>query len=66
MCQKVKDFPIVSGGDKELTLGDLFAWTSWDQVSKVMLEEKVFKMWYDCRTVLIGDGKHFEADIRVF
>ncbi|KAG0287066.1 hypothetical protein BGZ97_007204, partial [Linnemannia gamsii] len=58
MCQKVKDFPIVSGGDKELTLGDLFAWTSWDQVSKVMLEEKVFKMWYDCRTVLIGDACH--------
>ncbi|KAG0284018.1 hypothetical protein BGZ96_011621 [Linnemannia gamsii] len=58
MCQQVKDFPIVSGGDKKLTLGDLFAWTSWDQVSKVMLEEKVFKTWYDCRTVLIGDACH--------
>ncbi|KAK5796886.1 hypothetical protein F5H01DRAFT_373629 [Linnemannia elongata] len=27
-------------------------------ISKVMLEEKVFKTWYDCRTVLIGDACH--------
>ncbi|KAF9120050.1 hypothetical protein BGW39_011704 [Mortierella sp. 14UC] len=58
MCEEVKDFPIVSGGDKDLTLGDLIAWSSKDQISKVMLEEKVFKTWYDCRTVLIGDACH--------
>ncbi|KAG0273713.1 hypothetical protein BGZ95_010487 [Linnemannia exigua] len=61
MCEEVKDFPVISGGNKELTLGDLFAWSNKEQISKVMLEEKVFKTWYDCRTVLIGDGKtmHF-------
>lgn len=58
MCEQVKDFPIVSGNDKELTLDDLFDWSDKNHISKVMLEEKVFKTWYDCRTVLIGDGKH--------
>ncbi|KAG0373980.1 hypothetical protein BGX24_010989 [Mortierella sp. AD032] len=56
MCEEVKDFPVISGGDKELTLGDLFAWSNKEQISKVMLEEKVFKTWYDCHTVLIGDA----------
>ncbi|KAF9120515.1 hypothetical protein BGW39_011315 [Mortierella sp. 14UC] len=58
MCEEVKDFPIISGGDKKLTLGDLFTWSSKEHMSKVMLEEKVFKTWYDCRTVLIGDACH--------
>ncbi|KAK3813788.1 MAG: hypothetical protein JOS17DRAFT_840621 [Linnemannia elongata] len=58
MCEQVKDFPIVSGNDKELTLGDLFDWSDKNHISKVMLEEKVFKTWYDCRTVLIGDACH--------
>ncbi|KAF9117682.1 hypothetical protein BG015_006895, partial [Linnemannia schmuckeri] len=58
MCEEVKDFPIVSGGDKKLTLGDMFAWSDKDLISKVMLEEKVFKTWYNCRTVLLGDACH--------
>ncbi|KAG9062245.1 hypothetical protein KI688_006577 [Linnemannia hyalina] len=56
MCNEVKDFPIVSGGEKQLTLGDLFNWSSKDLISKVMLEEKIFKTWGHCRTVLMGDG----------
>lgn len=59
MWEEVKDFAITSGGENKLTLGDLFAWTDKTQISKVMLEEKVFKTWYDCRTVLMGDGKLF-------
>ena len=39
-----------------MTLRDLMDRTPQNQVSKVMLEEKVFKTWYDCRTVLLGDG----------
>ena len=46
------------GGDgKDLTLGDLFAWSSKEYISKASLEEKVFETWYDGRTVLLGDGK---------
>ncbi|KAK5796888.1 hypothetical protein F5H01DRAFT_401385 [Linnemannia elongata] len=55
MCEQVKDFPIISGGDKILTLQDLIDRSPKELISKVMLEEKVFKTWYDCRTVLIGD-----------
>ncbi|KAG0373923.1 hypothetical protein BGX24_011067, partial [Mortierella sp. AD032] len=59
MCEQVKDFAVASGGgDKKLTIGDLINWTSKELISKVMLEEKVFKTWYDCRTVLIGDACH--------
>ncbi|KAF9154192.1 hypothetical protein BG015_001649 [Linnemannia schmuckeri] len=58
MCRKIKDFPIISGGDKILTLKDLMDHTPQNQVSKIMLEEKVFKTWYHCRTVLIGDACH--------
>ncbi|KAF8942271.1 hypothetical protein BGZ47_006654, partial [Haplosporangium gracile] len=58
MCEQVKDFPIVSGGDRQLTLGDMIAWSDKDLISKVMLEEKVFTTWYDCRTVLLGDACH--------
>ncbi|KAK3805681.1 MAG: hypothetical protein JOS17DRAFT_615596 [Linnemannia elongata] len=58
MCEQVKDFPIVCGGDKKLTLGDLFEWSDKGQISKVMLEEKVFTTWYGSRTVLIGDACH--------
>lgn len=56
MCRKVKDFPVISGGDKIMTLKDLMDRTPQNQVSNVILEEKVFKTWYDCRTVLLGDG----------
>ncbi|KAF9537004.1 hypothetical protein EC957_009056 [Mortierella hygrophila] len=58
MCEQVKDFPIISGGDKILTLQDLIDRTPKEFISKVMLEEKVFKTWFDCRTVLIGDACH--------
>ncbi|KAG0373979.1 hypothetical protein BGX24_010988 [Mortierella sp. AD032] len=58
MCEQVKDFPVIGGGDKKVTIGDLINWTSKDVISKVMLEEKVFDTWYDCRTVLIGDACH--------
>lgn len=56
MCEEVRDFPIVSGGEKQLALGDLFDWTPKELISKVMLEEKIFKTWSHCRTVLMGDG----------
>ncbi|KAF9912574.1 hypothetical protein EC991_009999 [Linnemannia zychae] len=58
MCEEIKDFPIISGGDQILTLEDLMDRTSKEQMSKVILEEKVYKTWYDCRTVLIGDACH--------
>ncbi|KAG9071681.1 hypothetical protein KI688_005894 [Linnemannia hyalina] len=58
MCEQVKDFPIISGGDKILTLQDLIDRSPKEFISKVMQEEKVFKTWFDCRTVLIGDACH--------
>ncbi|KAG0276778.1 hypothetical protein BGZ96_003144 [Linnemannia gamsii] len=58
MATQVRDFPVVSGGDKKLTLGDLIDWTPKEFMSKAMQEEKVFKTWYGCRTVLIGDACH--------
>ncbi|KAG0202466.1 hypothetical protein BGX33_009702 [Mortierella sp. NVP41] len=58
MCEQVRDFPVVSGGDKISTIGDLIDLTNKDFISKVMLEEKVFKTWYDCRTALLGDACH--------
>ncbi|KAF8946746.1 hypothetical protein BGZ47_011490 [Haplosporangium gracile] len=58
MCEQVRDFPIISGSEKGVTMGDLFDWTPKDLISKVMLEEKVFDTWFDCRTVLIGDACH--------
>ncbi|KAG0270961.1 hypothetical protein BGZ95_001311 [Linnemannia exigua] len=57
MCDHIKDFPIISGDEKiELTLKDLMDHTPEGQISKVMLEEKVFHTWYSGRTVLIGDA----------
>lgn len=56
MCEEVKDFPIISGGDTKLTLQYLMDLTPKDQISKVMLEEKVFETWCSGRTVLVGDG----------
>lgn len=57
MCDEVRDFPVVSGGDKILTIGDLINLTPKEYISKVMLEEKVFQTWFGARTVLLGDGK---------
>ncbi|KAF9905575.1 hypothetical protein EC991_001536 [Linnemannia zychae] len=58
MCEQVRDFPIVSGGDKKLTIGHLIDWTPKEYISKVMLEEKIFQTWGSCRTVLLGDACH--------
>ncbi|KAG0312636.1 hypothetical protein BGZ97_010996, partial [Linnemannia gamsii] len=58
MCEEVKDFPIITGQGKTFTLQDMMDRTPKELISKVMLEEKVFKTWYDRRTVLIGDACH--------
>ncbi|KAK3835028.1 MAG: hypothetical protein J3R72DRAFT_451711 [Linnemannia gamsii] len=58
MCKEVQHFPVVSGRNETLTIGDLVNLTPKDCVVKVMLEEKVFDTWYYCRTVLIGDACH--------
>ncbi|KAF9953853.1 hypothetical protein BGZ72_005104 [Mortierella alpina] len=57
MCNDVRDFRI-PGGNGSLTLGDLIDNTPKTQISKIMLEEKVFDTWYGSRTVLIGDACH--------
>ncbi|KAG0365578.1 hypothetical protein BC939DRAFT_524869 [Gamsiella multidivaricata] len=57
MCKAVRDFPI-PGGDGQLTLGHLIDNTDKDLISKVTLEEKVFKTWHDRRLVLMGDACH--------
>ncbi|KAF9402392.1 hypothetical protein BGX21_010255 [Mortierella sp. AD011] len=38
------------------TMGEIIDATPKDQISKVFLEEKLFKTWYYEQTVLIGDG----------
>ncbi|KAF9545697.1 hypothetical protein EC957_010560 [Mortierella hygrophila] len=60
MCDQTRDFPIPFGNGK-LTLGDMYDMTPKDQISKVMLEEKIFKTWYYGRTVLLGDGLPLRA-----
>lgn len=62
MCEQVRDFPIIAGGDKKFTVGDLIDWTPKEHISKVMLEEKVFQTWGSCRTVLLGDGAFYSFD----
>lgn len=57
MCNEVKDFPILNG-DGTKTLNDLIEMSPKRLISKVMLEEKVFKTWYSGRTVMLGDGKN--------
>ncbi|KAG0306913.1 hypothetical protein BGZ97_000577 [Linnemannia gamsii] len=57
-CKEIQDFPIISGSEKPLTLGNLVEWTDKDKISKVMLEEKVFETWHHGRTVLLGDACH--------
>ncbi|KAG0068525.1 hypothetical protein BGZ89_004575 [Linnemannia elongata] len=64
MCEETKDFPIPSltgevdenGVMKMGRMGDIYALTPKEFVSKVMREEKVFETWYDGRVVLLGDG----------
>ncbi|KAG0353471.1 hypothetical protein BGX24_007270, partial [Mortierella sp. AD032] len=47
MCQLSRDFPVISGSETPLTMGDLIDWTDKDYITKVMLEEKVFETWHD-------------------
>ncbi|KAG0272359.1 hypothetical protein BGZ95_011901 [Linnemannia exigua] len=54
MCNEVRDF-FIPGGDGTLTMGDLIDGTPLCQMTKVMLEEKVFDTWHHGRTVLVGD-----------
>ncbi|KAG0040535.1 hypothetical protein BGZ83_002507, partial [Gryganskiella cystojenkinii] len=58
MAKEVKAFPAHIGDGKLATLGDLIDRTPKDLISKVVLEEKVFKTWHALRTVLIGDACH--------
>ncbi|KAF8930987.1 hypothetical protein BGZ58_007910 [Dissophora ornata] len=59
MIQEVSGFPVLHGrpGDDRV-LGDLFAATPTEMISKVFLEEKIYETWYHDRSVLIGDACH--------
>ncbi|KAF9165380.1 hypothetical protein BGX20_000620 [Mortierella sp. AD010] len=54
MMKEFEDFPFPFGG----TMKDVFDATPKDLISKVFLEEKVFKTWHHRRSVLIGDACH--------
>ncbi|KAG0210504.1 hypothetical protein BGX33_004857 [Mortierella sp. NVP41] len=60
MCDETRSFriPVRDAKGNYSTLGDMYDRTPMDLVSKVMLEEKVFKTWYSGRTVLLGDACH--------
>ncbi|KAI1302798.1 hypothetical protein EDD11_005556 [Mortierella claussenii] len=53
MIKEFRDLPNPWGG----TMGETFDDTPKDLISKVFLEEKLFKTWYHGRTVLLGDGE---------
>ncbi|KAK3813827.1 MAG: hypothetical protein JOS17DRAFT_761056 [Linnemannia elongata] len=57
MCDETRNFPIPLGEGLS-TLGDLYDLAQKDLISKVMLEEKVFKTWHSGRVVLLGDACH--------
>ncbi|KAF9148258.1 hypothetical protein BG015_010009 [Linnemannia schmuckeri] len=57
MCDETRGIAI-TGGSKEMTLGDLMDLTPKELMSKVILEEEVFETWYSGRTVLLGDAAH--------
>ncbi|OAQ31923.1 FAD/NAD(P)-binding domain-containing protein [Linnemannia elongata AG-77] len=57
MCDETREFPISIGTGK-MTLGDLYERTPKELISKVMLEEKIFRTWHSGRTVLLGDACH--------
>ncbi|KAF9327939.1 hypothetical protein BG006_008832 [Podila minutissima] len=59
MCDQVKTFPIPCGAlytRPSLVVGDLIEATHKDKISRVILEEKLFKTWSFGRTVLMGDA----------
>ncbi|KAF9109075.1 hypothetical protein BGX27_008027 [Mortierella sp. AM989] len=51
---RYRDLPCPLGG----TMGDIFDATPKDLISKIFLEEKMFKTWYHDQTVLLGDACH--------
>ncbi|KAF9901654.1 hypothetical protein BX616_002184 [Lobosporangium transversale] len=52
MIKDFYDLPSPMGG----TMGELIDETPKDLISRVFLEEKIFKTWFHGRTVLLGDG----------
>ncbi|KAF9376060.1 hypothetical protein CPB97_011064, partial [Podila verticillata] len=59
LAREVRPFKVPGGKDgKTLTLGDYIDRTPKHLMSKVMLEEIVFKTWFGGRTVLMGDACH--------
>ncbi|KAF9969532.1 hypothetical protein BGZ73_008096 [Actinomortierella ambigua] len=56
MCDAVRDLPSPFGNGH--TMGSLIDNTNKEGISKVMLEEKLYKTWHHGRTVLIGDACH--------
>ncbi|KAF9200928.1 hypothetical protein BGZ49_008840 [Haplosporangium sp. Z 27] len=54
MMKEYEDYPFPYGG----TMKDMFDATPKELISKVFLEEKIFKTWHHGRTVLIGDACH--------
>ncbi|KAF9355562.1 hypothetical protein BGX26_006409 [Mortierella sp. AD094] len=54
MIKEFQDYVCPLGGK----MGDLIEDTPKDRISKVFLEEKLFKTWYHGRTALIGDAIH--------
>ena len=64
MCDETRDFPLQLDDGKKRTMGDLYDLTPKELVSKVALEEKVFKTWYSCRFALMGDGMLWHSFLR--
>ncbi|KAF9136069.1 hypothetical protein BGW39_008032 [Mortierella sp. 14UC] len=58
MCEETRNLPVSLAGGKQRTLGDLYELTPKEYISKVMLEDKVFKTWHYRRFVLMGDACH--------
>lgn len=53
MIKQFYDLPCPYGGK----MGNLIDATPKELISKVFVEEKMFKTWFYGRTVLIGDGR---------
>lgn len=60
MCGEVASLR-VPGGNGRLTMQDIFNRTEDENISKVVLEEKIFSTWWEGRTVLIGDGEFWQT-----
>ncbi|KAG0239283.1 hypothetical protein B0O80DRAFT_489465 [Mortierella sp. GBAus27b] len=54
----LKGNPDNDNGQSMITIGDILQETPKNQLSLVLIEEKLFKTWYHGRTVLIGDAAH--------